>query len=284
MTPKSKSIMKWSILLLLFGYCIAISVWARGEADRHICEKIEIEVKGNRSMDTVVVQGVAKELARYPHRLKGARLSEINTADIESYLSSLNTFESVYCMISPGGRLRIEIVPLVPVMRLFTGNESYYINKDGKKIASKAEFYTDAPVVTGNFNSTFKPEEVLPLVKYIDKDPMLRELVSMIEARDAHNLILVPRMMGHVVNFGDTTRLDEKKKALKLFYKKVMPYKGWEEYDTISVKFRDQVVATRRIKPVAPAPLEDNEDIDPDEATLGDHLDVKEQDIAKTEE
>ncbi len=284
MTTTGKTIMKWSILLLLFAYCISMSVWAKGEADRHVCEGIDIEVRGNRNMDTIVVRGVAKELARYPHRIKGARLNEINTSDIEKYLTRLNTFESVNCMISSGGRLKIEIVPLVPVMRLFVGNKSYYINKDGKQIDSKAEFYTEAPVVTGNFNSKFQPKDILPLVKYIDKDPMLRELVAMVEARDAHNLLLVPRMLGHVVNFGDTTRLDEKKEALKLFYKKVMPYKGWEEYDTISVKFRDQVVATRRVKPVAPAPLEEGEDIDPDETTLGDHINSTEEDIAKTEE
>lgn len=276
--------MKWSLLLLLFAYCISMSVWGRVEADRHVCTGVDIEVEGSRNMDTVVVKGVARELARYPHRIKGARLNEINTHDIERYLTKLNTFESVNCMISSGGRLRIEIVPLVPVMRAFIGNKSYYVNKDGKQIESKAEFYTDAPVVTGNFNSKFRPKDVLPLIRYIKGDGMLKELVGMIEAKDANNLLLVPRMLGHVVNFGDTTRLDEKKQALQLFYKKVMPYKGWEEYDTISVKFRDQIVATRRIKPVASAPLEAEDDFDPDETTLGDHLATEQEDIAKTEE
>ena len=64
MTATGKTIMKWSILLLLFAYCITMSVWAKGEADRHVCEGIDIEVKGNRNMDTVVVRGVAKELAK----------------------------------------------------------------------------------------------------------------------------------------------------------------------------------------------------------------------------
>ncbi|MDE5807400.1 MAG: hypothetical protein K2H76_04730 [Muribaculaceae bacterium] len=283
MTPKGKTITKWSILLLLFAYCITLSVWAKSEADSHVCEGIDIEVKGNRNMDSIVVKGVAKELARYPRRIKGACLNQINTLEIEKYLSDLNTFESVNCMISSGGRLKIEIVPLVPVMRLFIGDKSYYVNKDGKQIDSKAEFYTEAPVVTGNFNSKFQPGDIVPLVKFIAKDPMLRELVSMVEASDANNILLVPRMLGHVVNFGDTTRLEEKKEALQLFYKKVMPYKGWEEYDTVSVKFRDQVVATRRVKPVAAAPMvEDDED--PDETTLGDHLNTSEEDIAKTEE
>lgn len=275
--------MKWSILLLLFAYCISMSVWARAEADRHVCEGIDIEVVGSRNMDSIVVRGIARELALYPHRLKGARLNEINTLALEKYLSDLNTFESVNCMISSGGRLKIEIVPLVPVMRVFDGEHSWYINKAGKKIDSKAEFYTDAPVVTGRFNDSFTPREVLPLVKFIQKDDMLRQLVAMVEASDPNNLMIVPRMLGHVVNFGDTTRLKEKKEALQLFYKKVMPYKGWEEYDTISVKFRGQVVATRRVKPIIKTATEEADDVDPDEATLADHLPT-EEDIARTEE
>ena len=282
MSHTGKVIMKWSVLLLLFAYCITMSVWAKAEADRHVCEGIDIEVRGQRKMDSVVVRGVARELARYPHRIRGEQLSRINTAAIDKYLTGLNTFESVNCMITSGSRLKIEIVPLVPVMRLFTGDKSYYINKEGKQIESKAEFYTEAPVVTGRFNSGFQPKDILPLVKYIEKDPMLRELVGMVEAPDANNLLLVPRMLGHVVNFGDTTRLEEKKEALRLFYRKVMPYKGWEEYDTVSVKFRGQVVATRRIKPVAPTLTEDVEDMDPDEKTLTDHL--NEEEIARTEE
>ena len=273
MAKKGMVILKWLVLAALFSYCIAMSIWAKGEADRHVCDSIEIDVKGNPVMDSIVRRGVIEELAHYPGKIVGARLNEINTGDVEKYLSGLSNFESVNCMISSGGRLRIEIVPLVPVMRVFYADNSYYINKDGKHIDSKAEFYADVPVVTGNFTRNFQPQALLPLVRFIEGDKMLNELVSMIEVKDANNLILVPRMLGHVVNFGDTSRLGQKKEALELFYKKVIPYKGWEEYDTISVKFKGQVVATRRIKPVAPPAPDDTEDIDPDEETLGDHID-----------
>ncbi|MBD5237644.1 MAG: hypothetical protein HDS62_08980 [Bacteroidales bacterium] len=284
MTARTRTILKWSLMTLLFVYCISMSIWAKGEANRHVCEGIDIVVEGSRQMDTIVVRGVARELALYPHRLKGARLNEINTMALEKYLADLNAFERVSCMISSGGRLKIEIVPLVPVMRVFSGDKSWYINKAGKQIDTKAEFYTDAPIVTGNFNSKFTPEDVLPLVNFIQKDGGMRELTAMIHAADANNLLIVPRMLGHVVNFGDTTRLKEKKKALELFYKKVMPYKGWEEYDTISVKFRGQVVATRRLKPVVKTLTEYSDDDDPDESTLTDNIHPTEEDVARTEE
>ena len=51
-----------------------------------------------------------------------------------------------------------------------------------------------------------------------------------------------------------------------------MPYCGWETYDTISVKYRGQVVATRRDKtPRRHAPeLEEQEDVEEQALQLGD--------------
>ena len=270
MGRSGRNILKWIILVLLLVYAAGISVWANREASNHVCTGIEVEVEGKNSDNEGISRGIDKELHRYPQRIVGTRLHELNVADIERFITECNNFESVNCVISPKGKLIVKIVPLVPVMRVFYGDNSYYINKEGKHIESNAEFYSEVPIVTGAFHKNFTPRALLPLVNYISHDPMLAPLVSMVEARDANNLILVPKIRGHVVNFGDTTRLDEKKKALAMFYRQVMPYKGWNEYDTISVKFRGQVVATRRDKTrlnVAESYLDDD---DLEEGTLQD--------------
>lgn len=268
MKARTSKIIKTVILTLLTAYATVIAVWANQVASRHVCTGITIEVDGSAAMDSVIKHGVQEELRRYPQRLVGTPLHSLNTAAIEKYLSRSNNFESVNCMISSRGQLVVSIVPLIPVMRVFYGDNSYYINKEGKHIVSNADFFSDVPVVTGRFSRSFSPKDILPLVNYVSKDPMLSELVSMISADSKHNLMLIPRIRGHVVNFGDTTRLDEKKRMLALFYRNVMPYKGWEEYDTISVKYRGQIVATRRDKAKLNHAEEYEEEIDLEEATL----------------
>lgn len=271
MTKSKKStILKWTILATLLCYCTGMTIWAHGEARRHVCTGISVEVEGNPAMEEKVRAGVIEELRSYPRRLVGAQLHQINTGDVERYLDGLDNFESVNCMLTGRGELVVSVTPLIPVMRVFFGENSYYINKDGKHIESNAEFHSDVPVVTGRFNRSFAPRDILPLADFISRDHFMKELVGMIEAHDPHNLLIVPRIRGHVVNFGDTTRLDEKKRALALFYREVMPYKGWEEYDTISVKFRGQIVATRRNKAILNHAEEYYEDVDMEEATLPD--------------
>ncbi len=265
---KKSTVFKWMLLVLLMVYCVGMTVWARGEAMRHTCVGIEVEVEGDRMLDTIIRKGVREELRHYPGKIVGTPLHQLNTRKIEKYLSGLSNFESVECIITSDGRLLVNIVPLIPVMRVFYKDNSYYINKDGKHIESKAEFFSDVPVVEGEFSRSFTPRDILPLVRYIESDKDLRSLVSMVVARDASNLMIVPKVKGHIVNFGDTTRLPEKWQALRLFYHKVMPYKGWEEYDTISVKYRGQIVATRRDKTKLNHGEDYHEEEDLEEGTL----------------
>lgn len=270
MSAKSRKIWKWCILGIMIFYAAGICVWAHNQAENHICTGIEIEISGPNPTDQAVAKGITEELKHYPRKIVGTPLHQINTADIERFLTRQNNFESVNCMITSRGKLVVSVLPLIPVMRVFYGDNSYYINKDGKHIQSNAEFFSDVPIVTGNFNRNFAPDKIIPLINFIKKDKMLSDLVSMVEAKDAHNLILIPRIKGHVINFGDTSRLAEKTHALQLFYKQVMPYKGWEEYDTISVKYRGQVVATRRNKARLNVPEQYIEEEDLEEGTLQD--------------
>lgn len=265
---RRQTILKWGLLLLLVGYSVWAVMWAGAEARRRVCTGVEVEVEGFSLSDSIIRHGVEEQLREYPHPIEGQPLYLLNTDAIRRYLASLRNFESVECMVSADGHLKVYVVPMVPVMRVFSAGKSYYVNKEGKQIDTDADFFADVPVVSGNFNRNFTPKAALPLVTFIADDPELKNLVSMIEARDAHNLLLVPRITGHVVNFGDTTRMAEKRALLLSFYHKVMPYKGWNHYDTISVKFKGQVVATRRDKTRLNHGEHYEEEIDLEEATL----------------
>lgn len=267
------TILKWLILTILLAYVACAAVWARTEADRRVCTGVTIEVADNNSVEAVTPGSVRKELAKYPRKIKGELLSNINTKNIEEFLSSYSNFENVDCSFSSAGTLGIRIVPMIPEIRIFENGSSYYINKDGKRIDSKANFFVDVPVVTGNFSQKFTPRHILPVVRFIQADPLLSDLVGMVEVRSPEDIILVPRIYGHVVNLGDTTRLSEKRDAIVAMYRKVIPYKGWETYDTISVKFRGQVVASRRDKTLKGHSVVYDEDEDPEEATLPEVLD-----------
>lgn len=263
-----KTIAKWTVLVMLMAYAIGMSIWANRQAAHHTCTGIDVNIKGLAHADSVTTRGVMAELARYPQKIVGAPFNTINTLQIQRYLQNFSNFEDVECLISSQGRLMVNIVPMVPEIRVFDGADSYYVNKDGKRIDSNAEFYSNVPVVVGHFSRSLPPSYILPVTRFIASDSLLKQIVGMVKVKDRHNILLIPRFEGQVVNFGDTTRLPQKRRALLTAYQKILPYKGWEYYDTISVKFKGQIVATRRNKtPLHPVKIE-QETVDPEEASL----------------
>lgn len=263
-----KTILGWVILVTLTAYVILAAIWAHAEAAKNSCKGINVIIEKGHTTDSVTKRGVMSEIGKYPAKIIGEQIPSIDTRSLERYLKAYPQFEDVVCSFNTSGKLNVKVKPMVPEIRVFEDSASYYINKDGKKMASKASFFVDVPVVSGHFTDTFRPKDLLPVTRFVASDPMLSKLIGMIHADDAENIILIPRIHGHVVNFGDTNRLSEKKKALHAVYRKVIPYKGWEEYDTISVKFRGQVVATRRDKGnQSPQKVEYSEP-DMEEATL----------------
>lgn len=265
-----KTIFGWLILVLLVAYVVFAGIWAHAEAAKNACKGIEINIAEGNSTDSVTKKGIMNEINRFPAKIVGTQISSIDTRALEKHLSSYPQFEDVVCNFTPTGILNVTVTPMVAELRVFEDSASYYINKQGKRMASKASFFVDVPVVSGKFNDKFTPAHLLPVTRFIANDPVLNNLVGMVYGQDDDNIILIPRIHGHVINFGDTNRLEDKRKALLAVYRKVLPYKGWEEYDTISVKFRGQVVATRRNKGRQQPQSVEFEENDMEEATLPD--------------
>ncbi len=176
---------------------------------------------------------------------------------LEGMLRRCAEIQSVNANILADGRVRVVVEPMVPVARVFDSNNprSYYVNVDGKIIPAEIRYHIDVPVITGAFDSIHPASRLLPLLDFIGNDPHARTLVSAVTQEPDGNIIIVPSIVGHVVNFGDTSMVADKFRRLFSFYRTVPPTRGWDYYDTIAVKWRGRVVATRRDRRAVRIPL-----------------------------
>ena len=247
-----RTLVKWLILIALLAYAVLVSAWAASVVHKRVCTGIEIDIKPTAPGVPAMLrpQSVLAELGDLQQKYIRTPLYDINTDSLERYLNTVNNFENVEVLRTAQGKLLISVNPLIPEARIFTPVESYYINKDGKRMDADANFYVDLPIVRGNFTDRMPAKNILPVVRYIKQDKALSELITMIDYQSPNNIMLIPRIRGHVINLGDTSRLQEKFDNLMLMYRKVMPYKGWNTYDTISLKFNGRIIATRTDKTI----------------------------------
>lgn len=274
-----KRLIQNSILLVLAAALVTGILWAKDKSRGEKCTGIEVQVINADSTSFVTPQGVLNDLKGQGIKLVGKRMGDINASEIEEALRLSPYLENADIVKCQDGKVLIRVSQLVPVFRVFDGGSSYYVNRAGKHMSATNYYHSDVPVVQGHFTRKFPPTHLLPLIDYVENDSLLHSLVTMYIVRDTNNIILVPAISGHVINVGNVSGLENKFAKLKLFYREVMPQRGWNTFDTISVKWNHQVVATRRTKAVqqviVDAPDDDEQAPDIQTMTVGTAADVK---------
>ena len=91
--------------------------------------------------------------------------------------------------------------------------------------------------------------KLINFVKYIENDSFWSaEIVQIIASEMSSGdieLELVPRTGRHTILFGEIARVEEKLDDLMMFYQKGLSRIGWDEFRTISIKYKGQVVCTK---------------------------------------
>lgn len=239
--------------LMLAAYLVVALTMTAMETDKQRCRAVEITVEdadgaaGARRF--VTPAELARELDSLPDKAPGMPLANINTQDIRKHLLSLDKIEDAEVVRLTDGTVRIKATPIIPVARIFEPGRSYYINRAGKQVSADARYHKDVPIIEGRFSypdSAFTPASLLPLLGYIASDSVWNSFISMIKVKSPTDIILVPVIREHVINIGAPDNFDDKFSRLRKFYTEVLPQQGWEKYDTLSLKWRGQLVASKR--------------------------------------
>lgn len=248
-----------SVLLTAYSFFALSTVGQMAREDSYVGCKISIADSAHT--DFVSVLEVSRECNDIMQWIKNRKRSEVSLYDIEKKLRKCDKIETVNVYTTNNGMLNIDVTPMVPVARVFDDDlNSYYINATGKKISNDIRFHVDVPVVVGSFPEQYPATRLLPLLEYISADPQLDALVSTVKQEEDGNIIIIPTIRGHVVNFGDTSGVASKFARLLTFYRQVAPARGWETYDTVTVKWRGRVIGTLRDKTLAHTALPTIED------------------------
>lgn len=265
-----RGVIQCLLSVVLLVYLAAALAYAHNEVSNEHYKALEINIARNESTGFVTATDIDVELGTLSARIKKLAPDSVNTLQIERTLAGMDNIETANCIVLNNGNIRVDVVPLVPLARVFdiTTGKNFYINKDGKRMRANSRYRVDVPVVTGRFSEKVDPIITLPVLRHIAADSRLTPLTSALKVEKNGDIFLIPRVRGHVVNLGDTTDLADKTERLLTFYHKVLPVKGWEHYDTISVKWRGQVVAKRRSTKSSEAQIAYDEDYIDDPSTM----------------
>lgn len=269
---KKRTLIRALLSIALLAYLVAALTVTSGLSAAATCNGLVIEVIDSARCRFVTAEGIDQELGGLKSRAAGMRLNAINTDSIERRLDLIDDIEETVCTRMTDGTVLLRVTPMRPVARVFDPDgTSYYINKSGKRMKASLRYRMDVPLVINGRGDGFDPTSVLPLLNTIHSDSLWNSLVTAVKVAPGGDVILVPSIRGHVINLGDTAGIPGKLDRVLTMYRKVLPVKGWTLYDTLSVKWSGQVVATHRLKQLPDNGLAADEIIDEegdDEGTM----------------
>lgn len=149
------------------------------------------------------------------------------------------------------GNLVIRVKQAQPIARIINRKgPDQYIDTDGELLPTSVRYTARVPII--EMERGFSWEEniteleyglkVLELLKYIENDEFWKAQIAQVNIAADGELKLLPQVTKQEIYFGMPDELEEKFKKLKVFYKEILPNKGWNTYRVVNLKFKNQIV------------------------------------------
>ncbi len=187
--------------------------------------------------------------------LLNSNLGALNLKELESRIEGHQFVKDAQAYIDLEGNLSIDVRQNRPIARVINpdGND-YYIGTEGD-ILPESQHYTARVIMIQLKDMNWLPEytlldakqgeKMMGLIRFILEDEFWNAQIAGIVVHKDLQIDLMPQVTKQVVEFGPMEDIDMKFKKLKTFYKQVLPYKGWNAYDTVSLKFKNQIVCKK---------------------------------------
>ena len=142
--------------------------------------------------------------------------------------------------------------PIARILRFTSGTSQLrdqYVTQEGRFISTSDLFTPRVLVVSGAFFTDSRRDlrdprgkTLLPFLEFINQDEFWKAQIAQVIVAEDGGIVMVPTMGRTYIDFGLPIHIETKFKKLALFYKKIIPNKGWNTYAWIHLKYKNQVI------------------------------------------
>ena len=179
--------------------------------------------------------------------LNGVPLWQINIAEMKQGLEKNPYVARADIFTSATGIINIRIDQYQPILRVIPDGEfTYYLSREGKRLPVDPKYPVRILVASGAISQDSAHQASLyKMACYIAGDPFFCRQIEQIYVNPNGEYELVPKVGDHLVLFGNDNDIREKFTKLLRFYKKGLNQFGWNKYNIINIKFKNQVVCSK---------------------------------------
>lgn len=214
--------------------------------------KIKLEnIRENHFID----EGDVIDLMGLNHEnLRGANINKVDLRRLEDKIESSRFIQAADLYNDLKGNVVATVELRRPIARL-VGDDGLggYIAEDGGVMPVSDKFTARVVLISGAFADQVlkqrtlaeseEGEQLMEMLRLIREDDFLRAQVAQLDVDRNASIDIYPQVGGQVVEFGKPDNAAVKLMKMKIFFKQILPQRGWNRYKRVSLEYEGQIVA-----------------------------------------
>lgn len=231
---------------MLFCYIMFVTFFFRERRQDYVCHDLEIVVKDSLDKHFVTEEDVVYQLRKAGLNPIDRPMNDVNTDRIESELLKNEMIAGVEAYKTPSGIIKLEVYQKMPILRVIGIRGNYYVDNEGSTMPISRRYVADVPVASGSVEKELAVTDLYKFALFLQKNEFWNNQIEQIYVHSDNEIELIPRVGKLRIVLGTFHNFEEKLNNLQLFYEQAIPKVGWEKYSIINLKYKNQIVCTKK--------------------------------------
>ena len=186
--------------------------------------------------------------------LIGTGIDRINLKEIEAKLKYDRHISEAQLFGDLKGNLIVNVELRRPIARIVQSDAlDAYISEDGVVMPVSEKYTSRVMLLSGPFvkkmiemrdlKKTDEGKQILEMIEFIRDNKFWKAQIAQMDIKADGKISLFPQVTGQRVEFGKAENIEEKFKKLMIFYKEILPQRGWTKYERVNLEYEGQVIA-----------------------------------------
>ena len=230
-------------LVLMFGLVIVLFSFTSNRNENRKLTKTKVVFVGENA-SFLKQETVNKLLIENSADASAIRKDKLDLNKLEKAVSSDPMVEESEVFVTIDGVLKAVVKQKTPIVRVFDGKRSFYIDYKGNTMPLSANFTARVPLVLGVIRKQ-NSEALAELFRKIYDDEFLKKNIIAIQIMPNGSLKMLNRNFDYQIDFGGTKNVDAKFRNYKAFFQKAVVDSSLYKYKKIDLRFTQQVICTK---------------------------------------
>ena len=238
------AILKMLVVVGLVALLVVAVGTSRGKDREDRCKELVCKIADEDERSYVSEQELFTLLKQHNAYPVGEYLHRINLQHMENIIRQHPMVRTAECYTAEDGTARIRVTQRVPLLKVVTADEAYYIDTDRRKMPLRSSIHDTVPVAMGKVGFEMASTVLADFAEWVQEDDYWRARIEAIDVRLPKQVCIKQTGKQEDLMIGDLMGYAGKLEKAEVFYRRTASMEK-PRYRTLDLRYQGQVVARR---------------------------------------